>query len=147
MVRFKTLHVYLLLGLFAPACGFASNYCIAVNGGFGNGGTTFIELGHSLPAAGNCTPWAGFTKTASTVILTTSGTWCVSTDGKALTVSVSSADPSFLGAGKVGSDYMQFFRTISSNPFSSGQDVGAFGGSAKPVTCTTNLLRLPSTHD
>jgi len=89
------LFLSLLLGLIAPVYGFAAeaHYCIAVNGGFGHGGTTYVGLGFTVPAEGNCTPWSGFTKTASTVILTTTGTGCLSSDGKALTVSVSSADP------------------------------------------------------
>jgi hypothetical protein len=77
-----------------------ANYCIAANGGFNGdgGGTSFIGKGFTVPAAGNCKPWSGFTKTASTVVLTTTGTGCHSSDGKVLTVSVSSADPDFFGA-------------------------------------------------
>jgi hypothetical protein len=36
---------------------------------------------------------SGYTKTASTVILTTSSTSCLSSDSTALSVSISSADP------------------------------------------------------
>src|SRR5580693_2169175 len=71
------------------------SFCIAVNGGFGSGGTTFVEPGFTVPAANKCTQWSGFTKTASTVILNTSGAACLSSTGKTLTVSVFSADPSF----------------------------------------------------
>jgi hypothetical protein len=95
--RFKTAHLFLLVGLIAPLQSFASSeapYCIAVNGGFGNGGTTFVARNFSLPAASKCSPWTGYTKTASTVILMTS-------DNTALTVSVTSADPSFFGAGTI----------------------------------------------
>jgi hypothetical protein len=96
MFTIKKSHLFLLLGLIAPVNSFASeHYCIAVDGGFGHGGTTFIGSGFAVPGEGNCTPWSGFTKTASTVILTTTGTGCLSSDGKALTVSVSSADPLF----------------------------------------------------
>jgi len=121
-------------------------YCIAVNGGFGNGGTTFVARSFSLPTASKCTPWSGYTKTASTVILTTSGTSCLSTDSKALTVSVSSADPWFVGAGQIVSDYIQLARANATESFT-GQDFGYFTGSAEPVSCTSDLLTLPSSHD
>jgi hypothetical protein len=95
-----------LSALLAPIHSFAAEapYCIAVNGGFGGGGTTFVARNFTLPTEGKCNPWSGYTKTASTVILMTSGTSCLSSDSKALTVSVSSADPSFLGAGVLGVD-------------------------------------------
>ncbi len=92
-------------------------YCVAVNGGFGGGGTTFVARSFSLPEASKCTPWSGYTKTASTVILTTSGTSCLSTDSKALTVSVTSADPWFLGAGQIAADYIQLVRGSATDPF------------------------------
>jgi hypothetical protein len=145
MFRFKTPHLFLLLGLIAPVNSFAeAHYCIASDGGFGHGGTTFIGEGFALPAEGNCTPWSGFTKTASTVILTSSGTGCLSSDGKALTVSVFSADPAFFAQPQA--DYIELLRGDSKEPFR-GEDTGAFSGSAEPVTCTSSLLHLPSTHD
>ena len=148
MVRFRKSHLILLLGLTAPACSFATeHYCIETGGGFGHGGTTFIATGFAVPAEGVCVPWSGFTKTASTVVLTTSGTGCLSSDGKVLTVSVSSADPSFLGAGNIGSDYIRLSRSGSKGSFTSGTDNGEFGGSAEPVTCTSSLENLPSSHD
>ncbi|MGB0124825.1 MAG: hypothetical protein WA419_20155 [Silvibacterium sp.] len=150
MFRFKTFHLFLLLGLIAPVPSFASaSYCIAVDNGFGHGGTTFVEPLFTLPPPGNCNPWSGFTKTASTVILTTSGGGCLSSDGKALTLNVSSADPDYLGGGKAGLDYIKLLRSSSSVSFltATGEDVGAFGGSAKLVTCTSSLLNLPSSHD
>jgi hypothetical protein len=147
MFNFKTPHLFLLLGLIAPVQSFASeHYCIAVDGGFGHGGTTFIGSGFAVPSEGTCKPWSGFTKTASTVILTTAGTGCLSSDGKELTVSVSSADPSYLGSGSIGSDYIQLSRGDSKEAFR-GEDFGAFGGSAEPVTCSSSLLSLPSFHD
>ena len=134
--------------LLAPIHSFAaeSPYCIAVNGGFGNGGTTFVARNFTLPTASTCTPWTGYTKTASTVILMTSGTSCLSSDSKALTTSVSSADPSYFGAGAIASDYIQLSRGSATDPFS-GTDYGYFGGSAEPVSCTNDLLTLPSYHD
>jgi len=133
--------------LLAPVHSFAAEpYCISVNGGFGDGGTTFVGRNFSLPGEGKCTPWSGYTKTADTVILTTSGTSCLSSDGKALTVSVSSADPSYIGAGQLTADYIQLSRGDATEPFT-GQDFGAFAGSAEPVSCTSELLSLPSSHD
>jgi hypothetical protein len=138
----------LLLALLTPASGFAaSNYCIATNGGFGNDGTTFIGPGFAVPSEGKCTPWTGFTKTASTVIVTTYGTGCLSSDGTALTVAVSSADPNWFGAGTIGSDYIQLTRSKSGESFTTGSDQGAFGGDAEVVSCTSSLLDLPSNHD
>jgi hypothetical protein len=146
MFRFKTPHLFLLLGLIAPVHCFAADYCIAVDGGFGHGGTTFIGASFAVPGEGKCSPWAGFTKTASTVIFTTAGTGCLSSDGKELTVSVFSADPENLGSGQIGSDYIQLSRGDSKEAFR-GEDFGLFGGSAEPVTCSSSLLHLPSTHD
>jgi hypothetical protein len=149
--RFKTAHLFLLLGLIAPLQSFASSeapYCIAVNGGFGAPafGTTFVARNFSLPAASKCTPWTGYTKTATTVVLTTSGTACLSSDSTALTVSVSSADPSYLPINQLTADYIQLTRGDSTEPFT-GQDTGWFAGSAEPVSCTSDLLNLPSSHD
>jgi len=125
-----------------------ANYCVAVSGGFGSGGTSFIGKGFSVPSAGNCTPWSGFTKTASSVILITTGTGCTSTNGKVVTLSLFSTDPSWFGAGQSGSDYIQFCpKGVSGCPLGSGQDVGAFSGTAAPETCTTSLENLPATHD
>jgi hypothetical protein len=100
-----------------------------------------------VPGEGKCTPWAGWTKAYSTVILTTTGTGCLSSDGKALTVSVSSADPDLLGAGAAVSDYIELTRENSKEPFKGVDSGGQFSGSAEPVTCSSELLSLPSTHD
>ncbi len=74
--RFKKAHLLLALGLMAPFPSFAASpapYCVAVNGGFGNGGTTFVARNFTLPAASKCSPWTGYTKTASTVVAITGG--------------------------------------------------------------------------
>ena len=146
MFRVKS-QLFLLLALLTPVCGFASNYCIATNGGFGHGGTTFIGPGFAVPSAGKCTPWTGFTKTATTVIVTTYGTGCLSSDGTALTVAVSSADPNWFGADNIGSDYIQLTRSKPTESFTTGFDQGAFGGNADVVSCTSSLLHLPPSHD
>ncbi|MGA8441810.1 MAG: hypothetical protein WB762_24290 [Candidatus Sulfotelmatobacter sp.] len=133
--------------LFGPVRSFAAEpYCISVDGGFGHGGTTFVARNFSMPGEGQCTPWSGYTKTASTVILTTSGTSCLSSDSKALTVSVSSADPSYFPVSQLTADYIQLSRGSATEKFT-GQDIGAFAGSAEPVSCTNSLLTLPSSHD
>jgi hypothetical protein len=124
-------------------------YCVAVNGGFGNSGysgSTFVARSFSLPEASKCTPWEGYTKTSATVIFTTSGTACLSSDSTALTVSVSSADPDYLGVGKFAVDYIHMTRTSTTEPFS-GEDQGYLTGAAEPTTCTSDLLILPSYHD
>ena len=122
------------------------SFCIETAGGFGNGGTTFVAPGFTVPAQNKCTPWSGFTKTASTVILTTSGAACLSTSGKTLTLNVSSADPAFLGTNPAA-DYIQLTRASSSGTFTGGTDQGEFGGSADQLTCTSALLTLPDIHD
>ena len=133
---------------FAPGQTFPAGgpFCIATAGGFGSGGTTFVEPGFTVPAANKCTPWSGFTKTASTVILTTSGAACLSSTGKTLTVSASSLDPAFLGTNPA-SDYIQLTRASSTGSFTGGTDQGQFAGSADQATCTSGLLSLPDSHD
>lgn len=140
-----------LSALLAPIHSFAAGpqpYCIAVNGGFGtSGGTTFVARNYTLPTEGKCSTWSGYTKTGATVILTTGGTSCLSSDSKAMTVSLSSADPSYFGGGgALGVDYIQLTREAATEPFT-GQDSGYFTGSAEPVSCTSDLLTLPSSHD
>jgi hypothetical protein len=134
---------------FAPSQTFPGGgpFCVAVSGGFGGGGTTFVAPGFNVPAGNSCTPWSGFTKTASSVILTTSGVACLSGTGKTLTVSVSSADPSFFGAGTQVSDYIQLTRTGTTGSFTGGTDQGNFGGGADQATCTASVLSLPDIHD
>src|ERR1700733_7322739 len=141
--------------MFVPIHSFATTappapapYCVAVNGGFGNSGysgSTFVARSFSFPEASKCSPWAGYTKTSATVILNTSGTACLSTDSTALTISVSSADPDFVGAGKVGADSIRMTRSSVTESFS-GEDQGYLAGGAEPTRCPSDLLTLPSTH-
>ena len=139
--RSKMAHLFLLLGLIAPVRSFAeAHYCIASNGGFGNGGTTYIGLGFSLPAEGNCAAWSGFTKAEGTVILVANGTGCLTSDGKTLSISIFNAQPSFFA--QPDAEFIQLTRENSKEPFS-GQDTGYFGGNAEPVSCTSSLLHLP----
>jgi hypothetical protein len=122
-------------------------FCIASSGGFGNGGTTYVAPSFTIPAVNNCSSWSGFTKTAGTVILNTNGAACLSSTGKTLTVSVTSADPEFVSTPTP--DYIQLTRSSSSGTFTGGSDQGEFlgGGAANQITCTSSLLTLPDSHD
>ena len=132
----------------APMSASAAGFCVAVNGGFGNGGTSFVGPNFVLPAKNKCAPWAGFTKTGSTVVAFASGTGCLSNGGKVLTLSVTNSDPSFFGPGTAAFDQITLCPTgVTGCPVGGGQDSGFFGGSAKEQTCTTGLLRLPDLHD
>jgi hypothetical protein len=124
----------------------STNFCIATAGGFGKGGTTFVAPIFTVPARNKCTAWSGWTKTASTVILNTSGAACVSGSGKTMTVSVFSADPAFFG-NTAPTDYIRLTRASGSGSFTGGTDTGAFGGTAAQITCTSSLLSLPDSHD
>ena len=148
MPRLTTHLLALALGL-APLSANAAGFCVAVNGGFGNGGTSFVGPTFVLPAKNKCAPWAGFTKTGSTVVAFSSGTGCLSTSGKVFTLSVTTSDPSFFGPGSVGFDHITLCPTgiTGSCPIGGGQDAGYFSGSAVEQTCSTSLLRLPDTHD
>ena len=137
----------MMLGLSAPVSASAANLCIAVSGGFGNGGTSFVAPAFKLPAANHCTPWSGFTKTASTVIAVTNGTACLSKTGKVLTLSLFNTDPQFFGPGSSASDQIQLCPSGVTGCPISGQDVGYFSGSAAMQTCTAALLTLPDAHD
>jgi hypothetical protein len=70
---------------------------------------------------------------ASTVILTTTGTGRLSSDGKVLTVSDINSAPPFFGADQLRSDYIQLSRSSSTGTFGTGEETGALGGSANPV--------------
>src|ERR1700689_4428791 len=106
-MNFNQLSTIAGLAVLSAAPVYATPYCIAVSGGFGNGGTSFVGRNFTMPSVSSCTPWTGYTKTASSVVLMTNGTACLSSDATVLTVSVSSADPSYFGAGKIVSDYIQ----------------------------------------
>jgi hypothetical protein len=147
--RFKKGHLLLAVGLLAPLQSFAATeapYCIAVNGGWPNGGATFVARNFTLPAACKCTAWTGYTKTAGDVVLTTSGTSCMSSDSKQLTTSVTSQDPWFVPITNPAFDYIQLNRSDANDPLS-GTDYGYFGGTAEPVSCNSDLLNLPSSHN
>lgn len=145
----KPSYVMLTLGLLAPLCSHATDTCIAVNGGFGKGGSSFIGKGFVLPAPGSCLPWSGFMKTASSVIGISTGAGCRSSDGKSLELTISTTDPSFLGSGTIGSDHIKYCPGGASTcPYGGGSGTGTFSnGAAKAQTCTTTLLSFPAIHD
>jgi hypothetical protein len=124
----------------------AATFCITTAGGFGHGGTTFVAPTFTVPAKNKCAAWSGWTKTASTVILNTSGSACVSSTGKTMTVSVFSIDPAFFG-NTAPTDYIELTRASATGSFTGGSDQGAFAGTAAQLTCTSSLLSLPDSHD
>ena len=149
MNRFHTLTsvATVSLGVVLSGAALAQNFCVAVNGGFGSGGTSYIAPTFTLPVKNNCAAWSGFTKTASTVIAISTGTGCLANDGKVLTLSIFNTDPPFFGAGKAVSDQIQLCpKGVTGCPIT-GQDLGNFAGPAVQQTCTAGLLTLPPTHD
>jgi hypothetical protein len=150
MIRFKAHHLALIIGLAASVPSYAANYCIKVNGGFGNGGSTFVGKGFAVPAAGACKTWTGYVKTASSVIANSTGSGCLSSNGIVLTLTILSTDPSYLGSGVIASDHIRICPAGSAGcptGVGIGTDVGTFGGNAAKTTCTTALLNLPAVHD
>jgi hypothetical protein len=134
----------------------AAPFCIAVGGGFGGGGSTFVARQFTLPPENQCTPWAGYTKTSATVVLSTSGSACLSEDGHVLTVGVSSVNPNWTG-GAYAPDYIQICLSgvkctsadlsVEAQPLAGhGIDLGFSAGSAEEVTCTQSVLILPNSH-
>lgn len=147
MFRSKSSHLFLVLGLIAPFYTYAASFCVASNGGFGLGGTSYIAPSFTLPTLSHCVPWSGFTKTAATVILFSTGVACMAAGGKTLTLSIFNTDPAFLGPGASASDQIVLCPTGTIACPVSGQDQGEFGGSAHEQTCTAALLNLPGKHD
>lgn len=125
------------------------DFCVAVNGGFGSGGTSFVGKGFTLPVGGKCKPWSGIMKTASTVVGTSTGAACLSNDQKLLTVTVTTTAPGFLGAGTLATDHIELcpFAATLGCPIGTGLDRGTFGGPAAQITCTAALVTIPSVHD
>jgi hypothetical protein len=149
MIRLKTSHLVLMAGLMAPLPSYAANFCVKIGAGFGNGGSSFVGKGFALPAAGACKAWAGYVKTATSVIANSTGGACLSTTGGVLTLTIISTNPSFLGAGQTSVDHIRLCPTGAAGcPTGAGQSIGgSFAGSAAKQTCTTTLLNLPAVHD
>jgi hypothetical protein len=149
MFRFTTSCMALALGLTAVGAD-AANFCIAVSGGFGNGGYTYIAPGFAQPARNQCAPWAGFTKAGSTQVYISNGTACVSGNGAAMDLSIFSTDPPAVGTNPGSVTYNSIELCLTSCAFTS-QDTGSnssglAGGIAEKVPCT-GLLNLPENHD
>jgi hypothetical protein len=128
----------------------AQDFCVAVNGGFGSGGTTFVGKGFVAPANGTCKPWSGIMRTATTVVGTSDGAACMSNDAKLLTISLQTTAPEFLGIGTLASDHIELCPNAATLgcPAHAGQsDRGTFGGPAAQIACTTALGTIPSSHD
>jgi len=123
--------------------------CIAVNGGFGNGGTTFVGKGFGTLPKGSCRPWVGIVRTGSTVVGTSSGSACLSDDGKLLTASLHTTAPEYLGPGTEAIDHIELCPLGAAQcPAHAGQsDQGYFSGPAAIIPCTPALVAIPSSHD
>ena len=100
MFRFTTSFMALALGLTTPISADAAGFCVAVNGGFGHGGYTYIAPDFTLPAKNHCEAWAGFAKTGvhrhphtRTVRV------AFPTAVAVLDLSIFSTDPDFFGVG------------------------------------------------
>lgn len=127
-----------------------ADYCVAVNGGWRNGGTTFVGTNFTVPAAGLCKPWSGIMKTASTVVGTSVGTACLSDNGTLFTVTLQTTAPEFIGSGVTATDHIELCPLASTRgcPAHAGQsDRGYFGGAAARKTCTSSDSAIPSSHD
>jgi hypothetical protein len=132
------------------------NYCIAVNGGFGNGGTTFVGEGFVSPPKGACRPWSGIVRTAATVVGTTTGSACLSSDGKLFTASLHTTAPGFIGPPNLPSalavDHIELcpgtcpvgVEQLDRGYFALGNPNGV---PAASIPCTPALVTIPSVHD
>ncbi len=132
------------------------DFCVAVNGGFGSGGTTFVGKEFISPTSGTCKPWSGIMRTASTVVGTSTGAACLSDDGKLLTISLQTTAPEWLGIGVTATDHIELcpLAATAGCPGHAGQsDRGSGGGigngtfTAAQITCTSALTSIPSSHD
>jgi hypothetical protein len=128
-----------------------SDFCIAVNGGFGTpGGTTFVGKGFISPSSGTCKPWSGIMRTASTVVGTSTGAACLSNDGKLLTVTLQTTAPEWLGIGVTATDHIELCPLAATLgcPAHAGQfDRGTNNGPAANIACTAAVSTIPSSHD
>jgi hypothetical protein len=142
-----------LAGIMAPVFADTAPYCIALNGGFGNGGASMVARNFEMPEASKCNPFQGYTKSNATVIFQTTGNACLSDDGLVMTVLATSADPNFTGYTPgsdvpVHQDYLRFCPAGAwSCAFGGGVDFGTFGPTAEQQDCTDTLLSLPAFHD
>ncbi len=100
---FKKSHLaVVVLGALAPSSSYAANYCIAVGGGFGSGGETFVGYRLCCSCRGHLLAVVRFTKGFSSVVLLTHGSGCLSSDGKVLSVQPVQRRPVLLRRGRRG---------------------------------------------
>jgi hypothetical protein len=125
------------------------DFCVAVGGGFGGGGETFVGKEFITPGAGQCKPWAGIVKAGSTVVLTSTGAACLSDDALLLTLTLHSQDTDFLGPGAESIDLIQLCPKGATGCPVAQQDISSsfFTGTAAIVGCTASLSSIPSSHD
>lgn len=123
------------------------DFCVAVNGGFGSGGTTFVGKGFTTPFPGRCKPWAGIMKTATTVVGTSTGAACLSNDRRLLTITLQTTAPEFLSNPPHATDHIELCPVANDCPIGTGLDRGTFGGPAAQIACTAALVTIPSEHD
>jgi hypothetical protein len=136
------------MAAFLTAPVYATPFCIAVAGGWPGGGTTFVGRNFVLPAVSSCEAFTGYAKTSATVVFTTYGVVCLSSDSTVLTFSLSSADPDYLGVGQLAVDYIRVCRPGSTHcTIGAGTDVGYDSGEADVITCPSNVTQLPAQHD
>jgi len=124
------------------------DFCVAVDGGFGSGGETFVGKEFISPTAGTCKPWAGVVKAGTTVVLTSSGAGCLSDDGVLLTITLQSMNHDFLGPGVSATDQIELCpKGPSGCPVAQADSGSFFTGTAAIVTCSAALSSIPSKHD
>jgi hypothetical protein len=164
MKGFNTFVLVLLIGASTPA--FATpipNYCVAVNGGWNSGdpnGVTFVGKAIEFPPKNSCRPWGGIVRTAVSVVGTSHGTICRSSDGKLVTISLTSTLPEWLGIGRdhVAIDHIELCPLGTSGdlcPPQQGQSDrgdlgpptgGSTGSPAKRINCNPSITTIPSDH-
>ena len=122
--------------------------CVAVGGGFGKGGETFVGKEFTSPTAGTCKPWSGVVKAGTTVVLTSTGAACLSNDGVLLTIVLQSMNHEFLGSGASMTDQIELCpKGPSGCPVAQADSGSFFNGTAAVVTCTATLSTIPSMHN
>ncbi len=142
-----------LAGLMAPVFATQAPYCVALDGGFLNGGASVVARNFEFPEQSKCSTFQGYTKSNATVVFQTNGNLCLSDDGQVVTVLITSADPSFSGFTNgsdlpVKHDYLRFCANGSGTCiFGGGVDFGTLGTTAEHQDCTDILLDLPAYHD
>jgi hypothetical protein len=134
------------------------DYCINVNGGWNPnnpGGVTFVAKNFVYPPKGACRSWTGIVRASISVVGTTTGTACLSDDGKRFTAALRTSAVDWAGVDAV-SDTIDLCPTGTCPPKTGGgtiseRDLGYFSGGmegpAAHVSCTAAMTSIPSEHD